>query len=147
MCFSSFNHHPIYTEAKTIIKANYCLHLWRDELRGRQAGCLTEGLRAVRKSQLLTTGYLWWTSYGTCLLPLTSSCSWPEILYLRRHSIQKNIWQHETLLTFLCMINKSARMWYEPDTYMTTHRLKWKGSSQVQFLLAHPLLWNWCKVP
>lgn len=77
--FSSINHHPIFTGSK-----GYCLCLWCDEVRWGEAGCLAEGHRAVGKSQLLTTGYLWCTSYGTYLLPLTNFCSSPEILHLRR---------------------------------------------------------------
>lgn len=69
---------------------------------------------SVRKSGLQPTGYLCCTFYSVCLLPLTSPCSSPEILYLSRHSAEKKIWQHQTLLAFLCMLIKNTRV-YDTD--------------------------------
>lgn len=81
--------------------------------------------QSVRKPGLQTTGYLCCTSHSVYLLPLTSSCSSPDTLYLRGHSAEKKVCQHETLFAFLYTLNKNPHIymiWTSRD--MSIHRLK-----------------------
>ena len=95
---------------RVIMSVYYVMNCDKDRLGASQKGAEELG----RKSGLQTTGYLRCTVYSVCLLPLTSPCSSPEILYLSRHSAKKKIWQHETLFAFLCMLNKNTDV-YDMD--------------------------------